>query len=104
MEDNGFTVKIEDVANLTDLKAQYQIPYELRSCHTAVVDGYVIEGHVPASEVRQLLSERPEIIGIAVAGMPVGSPGMEVAGYDAENFSVVAFDETGVTDIIATYP
>jgi hypothetical protein len=68
------------------------------------VDGYIIEGHVPAAEIRRLLQERPDVVGIAVAGMPVGSPGMESPGSDAEPFEVVTFNELGVTEVFAKYP
>jgi hypothetical protein len=68
------------------------------------VDGYVVEGHVPAAEIERMLAEQPDVIGIAVAGMPAGSPGMEVSGFETEPFEVVTFDETGITKIYATYP
>jgi hypothetical protein len=68
------------------------------------VDGYVIEGHVPAAEIKRLLSERPDVIGIAVAGMPVGSPGMEIEGSESEPYDVVTFDKTGSIEIYASYP
>jgi hypothetical protein len=92
------------VRSLAEIKSRYQVPPELQSCHTAIVDGYVIEGHVPAPEIERLLSERPEVIGIAVPGMPVGSPGMEVAGLETEPFDVILFDESGRTEIYANYP
>lgn len=104
MEENGFTVESEDVQDLMAVKAKYQIPAELQSCHTAIVDGYVIEGHVPAADVRRLIAERPEIAGLAVPGMPVGSPGMEVEGATAAPFDVIAFDESGKTEVYASYP
>jgi hypothetical protein len=68
------------------------------------VDGYVIEGHVPVAEIERLITERPDVVGIAVAGMPAGSPGMEDAGFDAEPYDVVTFDESGEIAIFATYP
>ena len=104
MEDNGFTVEIEDVQNLTPIKSRYNVPAELQSCHTAIVDGYVIEGHVPVEEVRRLLSERPDVIGLAVPGMPVGSPGMEVEGVPPTPFQVIAFDTAGKMEVYASYP
>jgi len=76
---------------------------EFQACHTAIVDGYVIEGHVPVSEIERLLSERPDVIGIAVAGMPAGSPGMEIEGFDSEPFDVVSFDENGSIEIFESY-
>ena len=93
-----------DMDDLAPIKAQYQVPVSLQSCHTAIVDGYVIEGHVPAAEIERLLVERPDVIGIAVAGMPVGSPGMEVDSGEVEPYDVVAFSETGDTEIYASYP
>ena len=68
------------------------------------MDGYVIEGHVPAAEIRRLLAERSDVIGLAVAGMPFGSPGMEIEGFDSEAYDVVTFDSSGMISIYATYP
>jgi len=89
---------------LTALKTRYQIPEALQSCHTAIVDGYLIEGHVPAPEIERLLTERPAFIGIAVPGMPIGSPGMEVQGAQAAPYDVIAWDKTGKTVVFASYP
>ena len=104
MGQNGFTVVTEDVPDMTTVKAQNFVPAELQSCHTAIVDGYVIEGHVPVAEIRRLLDERPDIIGLAVAGMPSGSPGMETAGAAPEPFDVISFDQDGAIGIFASYP
>jgi len=68
------------------------------------VDGYVIEGHVPATEIFRLLTEGPSVVGIAVAGMPAGSPGMEISGFDTEPFEVVTFDNNGIIETYAKYP
>lgn len=68
------------------------------------MDGYVIEGHVPVADIYRLLSEKPDVIGIAVPGMPAGSPGMEVSGFGTEAFDVVTFDASGSTQIFASYP
>jgi hypothetical protein len=103
MEDNGYTVKIENVPDLTAVKNQHGVPPQLQSCHTAIVDGYVIEGHVPAAEVDRLLSERPDIAGIAVPGMPIGSPGMEVDGAEAQPFQVFAFGPSAEIEVFASY-
>jgi hypothetical protein len=103
MEDNGFPVQVEDIQDLTAVKAQYQVPPQLQSCHTAIVDGYIIEGHVPVAEINRVLAERPDIVGLAVAGMPIGSPGMDVAGRASEPFEVIAFDSSGVTEVYASY-
>lgn len=90
--------------DLTSIKEQYHVPPAFQSCHTAIVDGYVIEGHVPAAEIGRLLAERPDVVGLAVAGMPAGSPGMDSAGGDVEPYDVVTFIESGETEIYASYP
>ena len=78
------------------------MPRALQSCHTAVVEGYVIEGHVPADLIDRLLRERPSVVGLAVPGMPVGSPGMEAPGQAAERYQVLAFDQKGRTTVYAS--
>jgi hypothetical protein len=79
---NGFTVKVQEVNDTSAYQRQYRVPRSMVSCHTAVVNGYTIEGHVPATEIKRLLSERPKVVGLAVPGMPVGTPGMEAAHSD----------------------
>lgn len=91
------------MASLDQIKEKYQIPSELRACHTAIVNGYVIEGHVPVEEIERLLSEKPDVIGIAVAGMPAGSPGMEIEGFDDESYDVVTFDGEDRIEIYQSY-
>jgi hypothetical protein len=81
MEANGFKVTVTEVETTAPVRAKMGIPAKFGSCHTAVVDGYALEGHVPAKEVRRLLSERPQAVGLAVPGMPVGSPGMDGPEY-----------------------
>jgi hypothetical protein len=99
---NGFAAHSEDVADINAVKAKYNVPAALRSCHTAVVNGYVIEGHVPAADVKRLLTTRPaDVLGLAVPGMPVGSPGME--GSNPQAYQVLAFDKGGRSRIFATY-
>jgi hypothetical protein len=90
-------VKPEDVGDLMPLKRKLGVPRALHSCHTAVVDGYVIEGHVPADVIDRLLRERPPVVGLAVPGMPVGAPGMEVPGQAPDRYQVLAFDQKGRT-------
>jgi len=91
--------------DLSSVKTRYEVPVELQSCHTAIVDGYIIEGHVPAADIQRLLEERPDIAGLSVPGMPAGSPGMEVEGYPAQPFEVLAFDKDGnVVEVYARYP
>ncbi len=99
---NGFTVKVQEVNDTSAYEKQYRVPRSMVSCHTAVVNSYTIEGHVPAAEIKRLLSERPKAVGLAVPGMPVGSPGMEAAHSDA--YSVFVFDESGQSSIYAHYP
>lgn len=97
MRDNGFDVTVREVENLDPIRAEHGITGELMSCHTAVVDGYVVEGHVPAEDVRRLLAERPDARGLTAPGMPAGSPGMEGAG--TEPYAVLLFDEDGATTV-----
>ena len=104
LRENGFTVVEKGVNDLYAVKNSYQVPEQLHSCHTAVVDGYIIEGHVPAAEISRLLSEKPDIAGLGVAGMPIGSPGMEVEGRPAEAYSVLSFNSAGETAVYAAYP
>jgi len=94
MEANGFTVNTVDLKDLTIIKKQYGITRDLASCHTAIVDGYIIEGHVPASDVQRLLAEKPDVIGLSAPGMPTGSPGMEI-GNKRDQYNVVTFDKDG---------
>lgn len=87
------------MADLSSVKAEHAVPRQLEGCHTAVVDGYVVEGHVPADVIRRLLEERPDVIGIAVPGMPIGSPGMESPDRPAEHYEILTFDEEGQTTV-----
>lgn len=103
MESNGYAVEVENTTDLTAVKQTHGIPLELQSCHTAIVDGYIVEGHVPVAEIERLLAERPDIAGLAVPGMPIGSPGMEVEGMDNQPYDVIAFSEDGQTSIFASY-
>jgi hypothetical protein len=101
----GFEVRATDLdeAALQVQKAKYGVADNLRSCHTAIVGGYAIEGHVPASDVWRLLKERPAVAGIAAPGMPRGSPGMEVPGGVKDPFDVVAFTKAGATRTFAKH-
>ena len=103
MEDSGYNVKVENVDGLTAVKTEHQVPPELQSCHTAIVDGYIIEGHVPVEEIERLITERPDIAGLAVPGMPIGSLGMEVPGANDDPFDVIAFDLAGNYEGYASY-
>jgi hypothetical protein len=99
---SGFTVKVTDLNDLSAIKAKHGIPARLQSCHTATVDGYVLEGHVPAQDVKRLLKERPQVKGVAVAGMPIGSPGMEV-GSTVHPYDVMTFDGQGRAQVFASH-
>jgi hypothetical protein len=94
MQANGFDVKAVDVEDIDLVKKTYGVPAAAASCHTALVNGYVIEGHVPAGSVSRLIREKPALAGIAVPGMPAGSPGMEVPGRK-DPYSVISFDKSG---------
>jgi hypothetical protein len=101
---NGFAPRTIESTDMEPIKDRHHVPQQARSCHTALVAGYVIEGHVPAADIRRLLKERPPgIVGLAVPGMPVGSPGMEVPGANAQPFDVVAFDKAGRTRVFASH-
>jgi hypothetical protein len=97
----GFTVVAHDTSGMTAVKAEMGVPDALSSCHTAIVGGYVIEGHVPAADIERLLKEHPKVVGLAVAGMVTGSPGME--GGTPEHYKVMAFDAKGKTTVFASY-
>ncbi|WIJ26987.1 DUF411 domain-containing protein [Devosia sp. RR2S18] len=92
---SGFTTRLVDNDNIYALKEQVGVPAALHSCHTAEVEGYVLEGHVPASAIERLLRERPNAAGLAVAGMPSGSPGMDYPGAPLEPYEVVQFGASG---------
>ncbi|MFO7858704.1 MAG: DUF411 domain-containing protein [Ectothiorhodospiraceae bacterium] len=104
LRSEGLTVESQDISQreLMELKQEHGVSRDLASCHTALVDGYVIEGHVPAADVQRLLEERPEADGLAVPGMPVGSPGME-QGARSEPYEVVVFAEGGDAGVFARY-
>ena len=99
---DGFTVRVIEVADTGPVALRHGVPDLLRSCHTAEIDGYAIEGHVPAAEIRRLLAERPDAAGLAVPGMPLGSPGMEM-GDRRENYDVILFDRAGSSRVSASY-
>ena len=101
LQDNGFAVKTIDMNDLRMIKSMSGVAPEYSSCHTAKVGGYVIEGHVPADDIRRLLVEKPDIRGLAVPGMPMGSPGMEGPRKDA--YSVLAIGRDSDTSVYATH-
>ena len=91
----GFDVVVDESQDVMAVKRKYGVPDSLVSCHTSVAGGYAIEGHVPLKHVRKLLATKPRVRGIAVPGMPLGAPGMEVEGYVGDAFEVFAFDAAG---------
>ncbi len=93
----GFPVEIHETAEVNRVKVRLGVPDALASCHTAEVGSYVIEGHVPADAIKRLLAEKPKAKGLAVPGMPVGSPGMEVEGVEPDTYEVVLFGPSGQT-------
>ena len=103
MKQNGFTVHVTDLNDLSTIKTKHGVPSKLQSCHTAIVSGYVVEGHVPAADVKRMLKERPAAAGLALPGMPAGSPGMEVPGIVPPAYEVVTFDKKGATRVFARH-
>lgn len=105
LEASGFVPTGENVTNgaLAQLKIAAGITPETASCHTAMVEGYVIEGHVPAADIERLLEERPDAVGLAVPGMPFGSPGMEVGGR-VDPYEVLLIRHDGSTEVFSRYP
>lgn len=102
LREAGFEVEATDVADTTPIAQRLGVPDSLRSCHTAEIDGYAIEGHVPAADIRRLLAERPDAAGIAVPGMPIGSPGMEMADR-SDPYQVLLFADGSVGGVFAQY-
>jgi hypothetical protein len=104
MEAAGFQFKVHDIGN-TGARARLGLPQKLGSCHTALVGGYVIEGHVPAADVRRLLQQKPNALGLAVPGMPVGSPGMDgpVYGNRRDPYDVLLVARDGSTRVFSSY-
>ena len=103
LEANGFTTRVMNFDDLSEIKATHNVPRPAQSCHTATVDGYVIEGHVPAADVRRLLKERPAVLGLAVPGMPIGSPGMEVPNVKPVPYDVMSFDSDGQLKVYSSH-
>lgn len=98
---HGYGVDAKDTPDMAEVKRTLGVPDALTSCHTAVVNGYLIEGHVPAADIARLLKEKPKVAGLAVPGMPMGSPGME--GPQQQHYQVLSFDKNGKTKIFASY-
>ena len=102
MREHGFAVREIATREMALVKSEAGVPRALGSCHTATVGGYVVEGHVPAADVRRMLDERPAFAGIAVPGMPLGSPGME-GPYPPQSYEVIGFDGKGETKVYARH-
>lgn len=100
---NGFKVTPKPVDDMKKVKAEYNVPEKLGSCHTAIVDGYIVEGHVPAEDVMKMLKDKPEIVGLTAPGMPQKSPGMQPEGLPPMGYDVLAFDKEGKTEVFRSY-
>ena len=105
LEANGFKARVHDQGN-TDARARLGMPLRFGSCHTALVGGYVVEGHVPAREIRRLLAEKPKAVGIAVPAMPIGSPGMDGPAYGGRRdpYDVLLVRKDGSASVYQSYP
>ena len=101
MRANGFDVVAKDVGNVNRIKSQLGVQPKLASCHTAIVDGYLVEGHVPAADVKRMLKDKPNIKGLTVPGMPMGSPGME--GHRKDKYEVLSIGHDGKTRTYAKH-
>ena len=104
MQDNGFATEVRKVDSINAIKKEAGLPRELASCHTAFIDDYLIEGHVPAKDVQRLLQEQPKAAGLSVPRMPMGSPGMEIEGRGRDAFDVILFQRDGSQSIYESYP
>ena len=101
MEANGFNTMVTDMPDMAAVKKEQQVAENLQSCHTSVVGGYVIEGHVPAADVRRLLKQKPKVHGLTIPGMPASAPGMDLKPF--KPYDVLTFDTTGKTTVFAKH-
>ena len=102
LKENGFKVTFENVSDVNHYKQKADLPYGLGSCHTGFIDGYAIEGHVPVKDIKKLLLEKPNIRGIAVPGMPMGSPGMDF-GSQKESYKTLSYTRDGTVEVFAEH-
>ena len=102
MKKAGFTLSVIKSERMNQIKSQHGVPSNLQSCHTAMVDGYIVEGHVPASDIKRLISQKKKILGIATPGMPQRAPGMDVSGAN-DMYQVVAFNKVGMQYVYNEY-
>ena len=103
LKTQGFKVQASPTSDIEAVKQKYKVPEDLTSCHTAIIDGYVIEGHVPANDIKRLLEEKSNVSGLSVPNMPVGTPGMEM-GNKKDPFTVFSFDQKGAVVVFNDYP
>jgi len=101
IEANGIAVEVKNMDDLTPIKQQYNVTSALQSCHTALIDGYVIEGHVPASDIKRLLAEKPKVVGLTIPGMPQSAPGMDLTPF--KPYDVLSFDAKGSAKVFAKH-
>ena len=102
LRDNGFHVETHDTTNVTDIKSKHGLTDgRLMSCHTAIIDDYVVEGHVPVDDIRRLIMEKPDVVGISAPGMPQFSPGMN--GIEPKGYDVLSFDKDGRIELFSRY-
>lgn len=102
LQDNNYNVTIEHTRDVLALKKRLGVPEKLAACHTAVIDGYVVEGHITHRDIKRLLLFRPDVKGIAVPGMPIGTPGME-SGSTVQSYNVMSFDEQGTVEVFVEH-
>jgi hypothetical protein len=103
MRASGFTANVHNDRNVAAFKDKVGVPAAMRSCHTGTVGGYVVEGHVPASDVRRMLREQPKVLGLAIPGMPMSAPGMGQPGAPVQPYTVLAFTRGGATRVYAEH-
>jgi hypothetical protein len=104
MEQKGYTVHVHHQSNWSEVKSEFGMPSQLLSCHTAVIDGYMFEGHVPEADIAKVLKERPDnLAGLSAPGMPMHSPGMAEPGQEYKDFDVIAFDSDGNMSVYTRY-
>jgi hypothetical protein len=103
MQKHGFNIKADiKTDEMEAIKQKYNLPQDLASCHTAIIDGYVMEGHIPADDMKRFLKQKPQVAGLAVPGMPLGTPGME-SGDRKQPFTIMAFDKSGAVTVFKEY-
>lgn len=103
LEKSGFAAQVHDMADVTPVKTRLGVPPSLASCHTAEIEGYFVEGHVPAADIQRMLAKKPAARGLAVPGMPAGSPGMEVPSGQVDAYDVLLVGKDGSTSVFSSY-